>query len=172
MARLSRAEEVKRQNKVRRLMEEGYDHNYIGEACGMRPQNAKALMSRLGAVPDDEVVTPAQQRETLNDLTDRASLDLDEIDTLIEFYRENPDKYEVRLEKLYRLKKDFYTELACLWAIPSSIEATKKGLGSISGDKVQVNIDKIDYKKLDEAAAKAAKALDEARVSGEYREQD
>lgn len=151
-------------------MEEGYDHNYIAEACGMRPQNAKALMERLGAVPDDEVVTPAQQRETLNDLTERACLDLDDIDALLEIYSRDPTKYEVRIEKLYRLKKDFYTELANLWAIPSSIEAMKKGISSVSGDKVQINMSSIDYKKLDEAAAKAAKALDEARLDNGNRE--
>jgi DNA repair ATPase RecN len=138
----------------------------------MRPQNAKALMSRLGAVPDDEVVTPTQQRETLKDLTERACLDLDDIDALLEIYSQDPKKYEVRIEKLYRLKKDFYTELAHLWAIPSSIEATKKGISSISGDKVQVNLKNIDYRELDKAAAAAAKALDEDRLNDKHRRQD
>ena len=105
-----------------------------------------------------------QQRETLNEVTDRVYIDLDDIDELLQTMKEDPAKFEIRIEKLYRLKLEFYNELANTWALPQSIIANKQNLSSISGDKVQVNIDKIDYKKLDEAARKAAKVLDEARL--------
>lgn len=164
MGRLPRSEEIKRRNKMRKMIDEGYDHNQIADALGMRSQNVLQMMRRMEAITEDEIVTSVQLRETLNEITDRAYLDLDAIDSLIEVLEQNPEKYEVRLEKLYRLKKEYYLDLANIWSIPPSIAASKQNLSSISGDKVQVNIDKIDYKKLDEAARKAAKVLDEARL--------
>lgn len=169
MGRLPRDEEIKRRNKMRKMIDEGYDHNQIGDALGMRPQNVLQMMRRMEHVAEDEIVTSIQLRETLNELTDRAYLDLDSIDKLIEIYESDPAKYEVRLEKLYRLKKEFYIELANIWSIPSSIIANKQNISSISGDKVQVNY-KIDYKKIDEAARKAAKVLDEARLDNKEEE--
>ena len=164
MARLPRNEEIKRRNKMRKMMDDGYDHNQIADALGMRSQNVLQMMRRMEVITEDEIVSPVQQRETLNELTDRVYLDLDRLDELIAEYEKNPDKFEIRIEKLYRLKKDFYDQLSNVWALPTSIMANKQNLSSISGDKVQVNIDKIDYKKLDEAARKAAKVLDEARL--------
>jgi hypothetical protein len=164
MGRLPREEEIKRRNKMRMMIDEGYDHNQIADTLGMRPQNVLQMMRRMENIAEEEIITPRQQRETLNEVTDRVYIDLDEIDELLEVMKEDPAKFEVRIEKLYRLKLEFYNELANTWALPQSIVANKQNLSSISGDKVQVNIDKIDYKKLDEAARKAAKVLDEARL--------
>jgi hypothetical protein len=130
----------------------------------MRPQNALAMMKRLDVIPDEEIVTPSQQRETLNDLTERLCLDLNDIDDFLEKLKEDPVNNRVGLEKFYKLKLEICTTVADFWAITQSIVASKQSISSISGDKVQVNIDKIDYKKLDDAARKAAKVLDEARL--------
>lgn len=172
MARLPRNEEIKRRNKMRKMVDEGYDHNQIAEVLGMRPQNVLQMMRRLEQTADEEVVTPVQQRETLNEVTDRIYMDLDALDELITVLEKNPEKYEIRLEKLYRLKKEYYADLANIWAIPSSISSDRQTLSSVRGDKVQINLAKIDYKKLDEAAAEAAKALDEARLKDEHRSED
>lgn len=164
MGRLSRKDEIKRRNKMRKMMDEGYDHNQIADALNMRPQNALAMMKRLDVIPDEEIVTPSQQRETLNDLTERLCLDLNDIDDFLEKLKEDPVNNRVGLEKFYKLKLEICTTVADFWAITQSIVASKQSISSISGDKVQVNIDKIDYKKLDDAARKAAKVLDEARL--------
>jgi len=164
MARLPRNEEIKRRNKMRKMMDEGYDHNQIADTLNMRPQNVLQMMRRMEVIPEEEIVSPVQQRETLNELTDRMYSDLDSIDALLDIYEKDTAKYEVRIEKLYKLKMDFYGKLSDVWALPVSIVANKQNLSSISGDKVQVNINKLDYKKLDEAARKAAKVLDEARL--------
>ena len=166
MPRLPRDQEIKRRNAVRKLLDDGYDNNYIAEQMGMRPQNALALIRSLENTPEEEIVSNSRQRETLTTITEKVLDDLKDIDELIELFKEKPDKYEIRLEKLYRLKMDMYKEIIEAWAIPQSITSSKQGAATIKSKQMQLNVaEKIDFSKVDKAAAEAAKVLDKLRIT-------
>ena len=80
MPRLPRDQEIKRRNAVRKLLDDGYDHNYIAEQMGMRPQNALALIRSLENTPEEEIVSNSRQRETLTTITEKVLDDLKDID--------------------------------------------------------------------------------------------
>ena len=172
MARLPKAEEIKRHHAVRTMVEDGYDHNEIGKKLGMRPQNVLAMMRSMNAKEDGDIVTPAQQGKTLRDVTDRILDDLYDLDAIIKEHNTARIPNSTKLLKLYKLKKEYYDVLVNMWAVPQSIVSSRTGISTISGDKVQVNLAKIDYRKLDEVAAEAANILDKARLDGELAAED
>ena len=167
MGRLPKAEEIKRRHTIRTLLDDGYDHNEIGRKLGMRPQNVLAIIRAMDAKDIGDIVTPSQQGDTLRDVTERILDDLDDIDALIKEHNTARIPNSTKLLKLYKLKKDYYDALINMWAVPQSIVGSRTGVSTISGDKVQINLAKIDYKKLDKVAAEAANILDEARLDGE-----
>jgi len=166
MARPKAEEKRKRDYQVMKLVDEGHNHHHIAEVMGMRPQNVLSLPAYKVAqgemVEGFKVVSPRDQKLLLEEITEKATIDLDKIDHIIKRLSSNPAKYALRIEKLYKMKLEYYTVISEMWAITQTI----LGEGSSptkTGDKIQVNI---DYKKIDEAASKAAEVLDQARLNG------
>lgn len=176
MGRLSKEEEAKRNLKIVQMIEEGYDHKHIGKAVGMRAQNV--LASKAWKIAHGEwegekdllIVTPQAQRDMLEDVTARAIEDVDNIDKIIKILEKKPDDNAPEIRRLYALKKEFYVEVANMWAISQSISGASGGPSKKTGDKTQVNIGKIDYQKVHEAGKKATEVLDRARLDGLIRE--
>jgi hypothetical protein len=167
MARPKSEEKRKRDYQVMKMVDEGYDHKQIGKTLGMRPQNVLGLpaykVAHGESVKGFKVVTPREQKLRLEEITERASVDLDEIDKLIKRLSSNPTKHALRIEKLYKMKLEFYNAISDMWAVTQTILGEVSG-PTKTGDKIQVNI---DYKKIDEAANKAAEVLDRARLDGQ-----
>jgi hypothetical protein len=102
----------------------------------------------------------------LEEITEKAVSDLEEIDSLIKRLGTNPTKHALRIEKLYKMKLEYYTVISEMWAITQTIlgEGTSP---KKTGDKIQVNI---DYKKIDEALGKATDVMNQARLDGQLGE--
>jgi hypothetical protein len=167
VARPTNEEKRKRDYQVMKHVDEGFDHHQIAEIVGMRPQNVLGLpayrVAQGEAVEGFKVVSPRDQKLRLEELTERAMIDLDKIDTLIKRLSTNPTKHALRMEKLYQIKLKYYTAISEMWAITQTILGEGTG-PTKTGDKTQINI---NYKKIDEAANKAAEVLDKARLNGE-----
>jgi len=170
MARPTAEEKRKRDYQVMKLVDEGHDHHYIAEQMGMRPQNVLSLPAYKVAqgemVEGFKVVSPRDQKLLLEEITEKAITDLDEMDRLIKKLVTNPTKHALRIEKLYKMKLEYYAVISEMWAITQTIlgegTSTKK-----TGDKIQVNI---DYKKIDEALGKATDVMNQARLDGQLGE--
>lgn len=163
MSRPTAEEKRKRDYQVMKLVDEGHDHHYIADVVGMRPQNVLALPAYKAAhgesVKGFKIVSPRDQKLRLEEITERAANDLDDIDKLIKRLSSNV-KHALRVENLYKIKLQYYNAISEMWAITQSILGEGTG-PSKTGDKTQINI---NYKKIDEAANKAAEALDRARL--------
>jgi hypothetical protein len=87
MARPKAEEKRKRDYQVMKLVDEGHDHHYIAEQMGMRPQNVLNLPAYKVAqgelVEGFKVVSPRDQKLLLEEITEKAVSDLEEIDSLI-----------------------------------------------------------------------------------------
>jgi hypothetical protein len=170
MARPKAEEKRKRDYQVMKLVDEGHDHHYIAEQMGMRPQNVLNLPAYKVAqgelVEGFKVVSPRDQKLLLEEITEKAVSDLEEIDSLIKRLGTNPTKHALRIEKLYKMKLEYYTVISEMWAITQTIlgEGTSP---KKTGDKIQVNI---DYKKIDEALGKATDVMNQARLDGQLGE--
>ena len=179
MGRMSKEEEARRNLKIVQMIEEGYDHKQIGRAIGMRAQNvlaSKAWKIAHGEWEGDAdllIVTPQAQRNMLEDVTARAMEDVDKISDIIDILERDPalvSNNAAEIRRLYSLKKEYYVEIANMWAIAQTIAGGASGPKTTTGDKTQVNIGKIDYKKVHEAGKKATEILDKARLDGLIRE--
>lgn len=173
MARLPKEEEAMWRYRIKELHDGGRNHHQIAQMLedegypgSTRPQNIKRMIDNLdaGKYAPSEIVSPKEQKEKLEETTSRIIEDLENLDIIIEKLADDPYTNAAKLEKLYKLKNEFYKNLVQMWSISDSISGSKaKGPSSISGDKVQVNFANVDYKKLHEAAKDATRALDEAR---------
>jgi hypothetical protein len=168
MARPKAEEKRKRDYQVMKLVDEGHDHHYIAEQMGMRPQNVLNLPAYKVAqgelIEGFKVVSPRDQKLLLEEITEKAILDLEEIDSLIKRLGTNPTKHALRIEKLYKMKLEYYAVISEMWAITQTILGEGTGGAKKTGDKIQVNI---DYKKIDEALGKATEVMNEARLDGQ-----
>jgi DNA-binding transcriptional MerR regulator len=171
MARLPKDEEARWRYRIKELTDEGRNHHQIAQMLedegypgSTRPQNIKRIVDNLdkGAYSTGQIVSPDEQKAILVDLTSRAEDDLDKIDAQIELLAESPQENATKIEKLFKLKNEFYKNIGVLWSVSESISGSKK-VPTISGDKVQVNFANMDYKRLHEAAKDATRALDKAR---------
>ena len=150
----NKEELLKRKQKILALLEEGYDHNYIANELGMRPQNVLAWIRRHDLkVHDDDnnspIVTPIQQRETLEETTEKIRSEIARIDDLLDEYydlqksvmKKKGGTYHRKIVELLRIKKDYLLELVNMWAIPSSIERGIKQVtpSPIKGRNIQIN---------------------------------
>ena len=133
-----------------------------------RPQNIKRIVDNFdkGAYSAGQIVSPDEQKAKLEETTIRIEEDLENLDIIIENLADKPQENSARLEKLYKLKNEFYKNLVAMWSISETITGGSKGPSSISGDKVQVNFANIDYKKLHQDAKKALRDYDEERREG------
>ena len=112
MARPTGEAKRKRDYLVMKMVDEGNDHHQIAEKLGMRSQNVLGLPAYKVAMGENvegfKVVSPRDQKLRLEEITDRATIDLDEIDKLIKRLGSNPTKHALRIEKLYKMKLDYY----------------------------------------------------------------
>jgi len=171
MGRITRQAEEHRRYLVAKYMEEGMNHHQIAqrfEADGIegstRPQNIKLIMDSIEASStkaESMVASPRQQSIMLAEVTVRITEDLRDIEEKIERLSKNLEDHALRVEKLYGLKLDYYKTLIDAWAIVEGIVGATVGGAKKTGDKTQINIDKIDYKKIDKMAASAAAMLEE-----------
>jgi hypothetical protein len=144
MGRLTEDDRKARNRQVMQLIQDGYDHKQVGKIVGMRPQNAKALMDRLrSSVSGENIVTPSQQRETLQEISEKLLNEVHRIDGVLAKLEYSKETHKKMLE-LIRLKKDCIVKLADIWAIPSSIEQAKNKPSSTTGDKTQINFGHLD----------------------------
>lgn len=175
MGRLSKAEEAERNFKIVEMISNGFSHHQIAKEVGMRPQNVlmcKAWKIAHGEWEGDlalDIVSPQDQRNMLEDVTARAIDDLDDLDQLINVLMSDPMNQAGEIRRIKSLKKEYYVEIANMWAIAQTI-AGGGGPTKTTGDKTQINIGQIDYQKVQEAGEKATKILDEARLDGLIRE--
>jgi hypothetical protein len=171
MARLPKEEEQRWRYRIQELMEAGHNHHQAakimeeeGTPGSTRPQNIKRVMEKLkrGEYSPSEIVSPAEQREKLEETTERIFTDLDELDYIIKSLVDNPQDNAAKLEKFYKLKNELYKNLVSMWSISDSISGSSKQPSSIKGDKVQINYANVDRKLLAEAAKAGADKLNEA----------
>lgn len=172
MARLPKEEEQRWRYRIHELMEKGYNHHQIaktmeeeGTPGSTRPQNIKRVMDKMkkGEYAPFEIVSPAEQREKLEETTARIFGDLDELDSIIKSLVDNPQGNAAKLEKFYKLKNELYKNLVSMWSISDSISSGgKQSTPSIKGDKIQINYDGLNTKLIEERAKQAAERLNEA----------
>ena len=170
MGRITRQAEEHRRYLVAKYMEEGMNHHQIAkkfESDGVegstRPQNIKLIMDSIEAAnlkADSMVASPKQQSIMLAEVTVRITEDLSDIEEKIHRLSKNLEEHALRVEKLYGLKLEYYKTLIDAWAIVEGIVGATSGVKK-TGDKTQINIDKIDYKQIDKMAASAAAMLEE-----------
>jgi hypothetical protein len=170
MGRTDRKTEAERKYLIAKYMEEGLDHHGIARKFesmqiegSTRPQNIKRVMDVLREdklAADMVVASPKQQSIILADVTSRIYKDIGEIEEKIERLSENLEEHAIRVEKLYALKLDYIKELVEAWAITQSIQGSgQQTVRKTTGDKTQINIDKINTSDVKELADEARKIL-------------
>lgn len=171
MARLPKEEEGRWRYRIKELSDGGSNHHQIakmledeGYPGSTRPQNIKRIIDNLdkGAYSTGQLVSAEEQKAKLNETTARIEEDLENLDIIIEKLADKPQENSARLEKLYKLKNEFYKNLVQMWSISDSITGGKQ-VSTIKGDKVQINYSPMDYKKLHDSAKLAIREMGEAR---------
>ena len=171
LARIGKEKEQARKLRIMELHQQGFDHAYIAQELGMRPQNVLSWLRRNTALVATgtqslDIVSPDQQREVLEKTYDELTDDIQKMDELIEFhynrYNElmKSDNEEIKilesregnfgkLTKLLTMKNVCITSIIQHWGIPESItKSAKASPSSLSANNMQVNFEHITEQKI------------------------
>lgn len=157
--------------RILELHQQGFDHNYISQEVGMRPQNVLGWLRKNAPVVTDsaqslDIVSPDKQREVLDEATEELTSDIKKLDNLIEFhykrYKElasletktpeditNAESSFAKLTKLISMKNLHINSIVQHWGIQESItKAAKTAPSALSATNMQVNFEHIMEQKL------------------------